>query len=191
MEKIPLTNGWIAYAADFLTQEEAWKLYEHFEATLDWESGEIQLFGKKHPIPRLEAYYAEDGRSYGYSGKKLTIRPFTPALLEIKQKIEAWSGERFNAVLANYYRNGQDSNGWHADNEPELGENPVIASISLGAVRRFDLRNNETREQKQLLLEHGSLLLMGGALQHYWKHQVAKTKRVDTGRINLTFRWVN
>jgi alkylated DNA repair dioxygenase AlkB len=90
----------------------------------------------------------------------------------------------------NLYRNGQDSNGWHADNEPELGINPVIASLSLGATRRFDLRHNLSNKKISIDLTNGSLLLMKGEMQHFWKHQIAKSKKVDAARVNLTFRWV-
>jgi len=106
----------------------------------------------------------------------------------LKKKIETVSGESFNCVLANLYRDGKDSNGWHADNEKELGRNPVIASISLGAARRFDLKHNTKVDSKQLVLPHGSLLIMGGMMQHHWKHCIAKTAKIIQPRINLTFR---
>jgi alkylated DNA repair dioxygenase AlkB len=117
--------------------------------------------------------------------------PMSKSLLDIEQKLEAYTDEAFTTVLLNLYRDGQDSNGWHADNEKELGVNPVIASVSLGASRFFHLKHNTDTSQKlKLELTHGSLLLMEGATQHFWKHQIAKTAKAVAPRINLTFRKV-
>jgi len=190
MTTLAVQNGTIFFEEEFLNQEEADLLFKHFEATLPFHQGTITLFGKTHTIPRLEAFFATENKTYSYSGKTLETHPFTPELLALKSKIEAISQEQFNCVLVNLYRNGQDSNGWHADNEPELGKNPVIASLSLGATRRFDLRHNLTNEKISFDLTNGSLLLMKGEMQHFWKHQIVKTKKVNEGRINLTFRWV-
>jgi alkylated DNA repair dioxygenase AlkB len=146
------------------------------------------LFGKTYATPRLESLHVIEGKTYHYSGNTLISHPFTEDLEDIKNKIELVSGESFNCVLANLYRDGKDSNGWHADNEKELGINPVIASISLGAERRFDLKHTASGASKQLILPHGSLLIMGGAMQHHWKHCIAKSMKVLVPRINLTFR---
>jgi alkylated DNA repair dioxygenase AlkB len=181
-------NGTLIYYESFLSQVEADLLFKYFKETLPFHQGTITLFGKTHAIPRLEAFFATENRTYTYSGKTLQTHPFTTELLALKSKIEAISLEKFNCVLVNLYRNGQDSNGWHADNEPELGKNPVIASVSLGATRRFDLRHNLTNEKISFDLTNGSLLLMKAEMQHFWKHQIAKTKKVNEGRINLTFR---
>ena len=117
--------------------------------------------------------------------------PMSKSLLDIEQKLEAYTNETFTTVLLNLYRDGQDSNGWHADNEKELGVNPVIASVSLGASRFFHLKHNTDKSQKlKLELTHGSLLLMEGTTQHFWKHQIAKTAKAVAPRINLTFRKV-
>ena len=191
MTTLAVQNGTIFFEEEFLNQEEADLLFKHFEETLPFHQGTITLFGKTHAIPRLEAFFATENKTYSYSGKTLETHPFTPELLALKSKIEAISQEQFNCVLVNLYRNGQDSNGWHADNEPELGKNPVIASLSLGATRRFDLRHNLTNEKISFDLTNGSLLLMKGEMQHFWKHQIVKTKKVNEGRINLTFRWVD
>jgi alkylated DNA repair dioxygenase AlkB len=190
MQRIDLQDGWIGYIENFIPLEDQLQLYETLRDELQWESGEIKVFGKVYTLPRLEAFYAELGKSYGYSGKQMNVREFDSTLLALKNKIEEKSAERFNSVLANWYRDGQDSNGWHADNEKELGKNPVIASLSLGETRRFDLRHTKTKEKVQLELKSGSLLIMGGELQHFWKHQIAKTKKVKAGRINLTFRMI-
>lgn len=190
MTSLTVQNGTLIFDEAFLNQEEANSLFEQFEATLPFQQGEITLFGKAHPIPRLEAFFATENKTYSYSGKTLKTHPFTAELLALKSKIEAISQQKFNCVLVNLYRNGQDSNGWHADDEPELGKNPVIASLSLGATRRFDLRHNLTNEKMSFNLSNGSLLLMKGEMQHFWKHQIAKTKKVNAPRINLTFRWI-
>jgi alkylated DNA repair dioxygenase AlkB len=190
MTTLAVQDGTLLFNEAFLSQEEANLLFKHFEATLPFHQGTITLFGKTHAIPRLEAFFATENKTYSYAGKTLQTHPFTTELLTLKSNIEAISQEKFNCVLVNLYRNGQDSNGWHADNEPELGKNPVIASLSLGATRRFDLRHNLTNEKLSFDLTNGSLLLMKGEMQHFWKHQIAKTKKVDTARINLTFRWV-
>jgi alkylated DNA repair dioxygenase AlkB len=188
IEKIVLKDGWIRFIPTFLNEDFANQLFEHLQQTIQWQQGEIVLFGKKYATPRLEAFYADNQKSYGYSGQRLITHEFTKELNEIRQKLTLEIGTSFNSVLLNLYRTGNDSNGWHADNEPELGKNPIIASLSLGATRRFDLKHNTTKEQLSFHLNHGSLLIMGGELQHHWKHQIAKTKKVNEPRINLTFR---
>jgi len=190
MNELKIENGQVFFEEHFLTAEKAAIIFQQFQTSLPFQQGTINLFGKTHAIPRLEAFFATENQRYSYSGKTLITHTFTEELQELKENIEALCNEEFNSVLVNLYRNGQDSNGWHADNEPELGINPVIASVSLGATRRFDLKHNHTQKKISLELTHGSLLLMKGELQHYWKHQIAKTKKVTEPRINLTFRWV-
>ena len=138
------------------------------------------------PIPRLTAWHGAAG--YVYSGIRLTPAAWTPPLLELKALAERLAGERFNSVLLNLYRDGRDSVSWHADNEPGLGRDPVIASLSLGAVRRFQLKHRRLDERLALDLPHGSCLIMAGATQHHWLHQLPKTTRPVGPRINLTFR---
>lgn len=188
IEKIVLKDGWIRFIPTFLNEVIANQLFEQLQQTIQWQQGEIVLFGKKHATPRLEAFCADDQKSYGYSGQRLITHEFTKELNEIRKKLTLEIGTSFNSVLLNLYQTGNDSNGWHADNEPELGRNPIIASLSLGATRRFDLKHNTTKEQLSYYLNNGSLLIMGGELQHHWKHQIAKTKKVNEPRINLTFR---
>ena len=185
-----LQNGEIGFVPDFISQELANYYFKLFQESLSFQQGTITLFGKTHPIPRLEAFFGIDNQVYSYSGKTLETQSFTKELLEVKTLIEEISDEKLNCVLVNLYRDGKDSNGWHADNEPELGKNPVIASLSLGASRRFDLKHNTTKEKISIELNHGSLLIMKGEMQHYWKHQIAKTTKVSTPRINLTFRYI-
>jgi alkylated DNA repair dioxygenase AlkB len=188
MMKEILEDGWLLFEPEFLTGIESDLLFETLYTSLPWAQGKVKIFGKTHATPRLESLHVVDGKSYNYSGNALISHPFTSELNELKNKIEAFSGESFNCVLANLYRDGKDSNGWHADNERELGINPVIASVSLGSARRFDLKHTTTGELKQLILPHGSLLLMGGTMQHNWKHCIAKTTKIQQPRINLTFR---
>jgi alkylated DNA repair dioxygenase AlkB len=141
--------------------------------------------------PRLSAWYGDPGAIYSYSGLRLEPLPWTPVLLEIRQVVTDLAETPFNSVLLNLYRDGQDSMGWHSDAEPELGRNPVIASVSLGAVRRFVLRHKKRKEQHIALeLESGSVLVMGGALQHYWRHALPKIRQAVGPRINLTFRLI-
>jgi alkylated DNA repair dioxygenase AlkB len=188
MTKEIIEDGWLHFDPHFLSNEEADILFHTLETTLPWAQGSVTLFGKTYPTPRLESLHVRGNKSYSYSGNTLHQHPFTPELLALKAKIDALVGVQFNCVLANFYRDGKDSNGWHADNERELGKNPIIASISFGCARRFDLKHSTTSERKQLMLTHGSLLIMGGSMQHHWKHCIAKSTKIIGPRINLTFR---
>jgi alkylated DNA repair dioxygenase AlkB len=157
-----------------------------------WRQDPITVFGKSYSQPRLTALYGNQDLSYGYSGIRMQPLPWTKTLLEIKNKIESITPVKFTTVLLNLYRDGKDSNGWHADNEKELGINPYIASLSLGQSRDFHLKHNTKKEQRiKIELHHGGLLLMGGTTQHFWKHQIAKTAKPIGPRINLTFRVVH
>jgi alkylated DNA repair dioxygenase AlkB len=156
------------------------------QAQTDWRQEIARIMGRTVPIPRLTAWHGEAG--YVYSGIRLEPRPWTPILLELKAIAEGLAGQPFNSVLLNLYRDGRDSVSWHADDEPGLGPEPVIASLSLGAARRFLLRHRHTRARVAVVLGHGSCLVMSGAIQHHWQHQVPKTARPVGPRINLTFR---
>jgi alkylated DNA repair dioxygenase AlkB len=149
------------------------------------------MFGKKVMQPRLTALYGDEGISYSYSGITMEPIPWSKTLLEIKGKVEEVAEARFSHVLLNFYRDGQDSMGWHRDNEASLGPEPVIASVSFGVSRRFQFRNYVDKKEKlQIELGHGSLLLMKGACQDRWEHQIPKSKKVSGERINLTFRLI-
>lgn len=187
--KLPLKNAEITYYPNFFSESKAAYYFQKFLKETPWQQDDIKVFGKIYPQPRLTALYGTEGRSYTYSGITMNPKPFTSDLFSILAHIEKAGQEKFNAVLLNLYRNGNDSNGWHSDDEKELGENPVIASVSFGAQRYFHLKNKkDARETYKLSLSHGSLLLMAGATQHYWQHQLPKTKMVQEPRINLTFR---
>lgn len=184
-----LPDANVTYYPNFFNPQKADELFAQLKTEIPWQQDHITVFGKTHPQPRLTALFGNEGKSYGYSGIVMQPHGWNPLLLFIKQAVEAICGEQFTTVLLNYYRDGKDSNGWHADNEKELGNNPVIASVSLGAQRFFHLRHNSDKNLTQkILLEHGSLLLMKGTTQHFWKHQIPKTAKPIGPRINLTFR---
>ena len=169
---------------------------EHLKNTLieetPWRQEKIVLWGKEHLQPRLSAWYGDAGNAYSYSGIKLEPSPWTATLLRIREDIERMTGHCFNSVLLNLYRDEHDSVGWHSDDEIELGKHPAIASLSLGETRIFKLRHKTRKDQKTVLvpLGDGSLLLMTGATQHFWRHAVDKEKKPKGARLNLTFRTV-
>jgi alkylated DNA repair dioxygenase AlkB len=185
--KIP--NADIEYYQNFFESNRANELFEKLKNEIPWQQDNITVFGKTYSQPRLTALFGNEGKPYAYSNIVMQPNPWNPLLRLIKDEIEEVSKANFTTVLLNLYRDGKDSNGWHADNEKELGLNPVIASLSLGAERSFHLRHNTIKEQKlKINLEHGSLLLMKGETQHFWKHQISKTAKPIGPRINLTFR---
>lgn len=155
-----------------------------------WTQNKVRMFGKVHPEPRLVAWYGDEDRRYSYSGIRLKPLPWTPTLLHLKEVCERFAQARFNTVLVNLYRDGQDTVGWHSDDEPELGTDPVIASLSLGAPRTFRLRNRSSRETRTVDLPSGSLLVMSGRCQADWEHQLPRRARVLERRLNLTFRTI-
>jgi alkylated DNA repair dioxygenase AlkB len=173
------------------TPDEASRLFEALRAGVHWCQEEILIFGQRRLVPRQVAWHGDAGASYTYSGTDHQPAPWTPELEYIRRRVHELSGAAFNAVLLNLYRDGRDGMGWHADDEPELGRNPQIGSVSLGATRRFCLRHRRRKDLRvDLDLQHGSLLLMGGATQHHWVHALPKTQRAVGERINLTFRLV-
>jgi len=189
VELIELTDGDILWVRHFLAIDEANQLMQSLQQEIPWRQDSIRIAGKETPIPRLQAWFGDEGMSYTYSGLTLEPTPWSDTLNAIKHRIEDYSDCHFNSLLANLYRDENDSVGWHADDEPELGENPTIASLSLGEPRDFVLKHRKHPEQKiRLSLQNGDLLVMKGALQHHWLHQVPKSKTACGPRINLTFR---
>jgi alkylated DNA repair dioxygenase AlkB len=177
---------------DFLGPNEADHLLDELTNTLEWRQDSITLFGKSHPIPRLQCFIAQPGVRYRYSNLTMEGCGFPRALESIKQKIEAKTNYSFNAVLCNLYRDGHDCMGWHSDNEVELGEDPVIASLSLGSQRTFRFRAlKNKKETVDFELSHGSLLIMHAGVQKEWEHSVPRRLRVKQPRINLTFRLID
>jgi alkylated DNA repair dioxygenase AlkB len=174
-----------------LRPDEAGELFAELRRTIDWQQESILMFGRRVLVPRLVAWHGDPGTSYTYSGTLHQPLPWTSPLARIRDRVSELSCARFNAVLLNLYRDGRDGMGWHADDEAELGRDPVIASVSLGATRRFCLRHRRRRNLKlDLPLPHGSLLCMSGPTQHHWVHALPKTRAAVGERINLTFRLV-
>lgn len=184
----PVQDGRLYWHPHFWTPETAHHLYLQLDQTLPWQQQPIRMYGREVLQPRLQAWCGE--AVYTYSGLTMHPHPWTPALLAIRNQLEALLGVRFNSVLANKYRDGEDYMGWHQDNEPELGVEPVIASVSLGETRRFVLRHLKTQQKLEFSLASGSLLVMAGELQTHWQHTVPKTRKPKQPRINLTFRSV-
>lgn len=187
MQPHELQDALILYDPAFLEDAESAALLAALLSSVPWK----QESGRFGPQPRLTAWYADGGMTYSYSGVTHIGLDWTPVLAELKARVEAACDAKFNSALLNRYRTGADSMGWHADDEAELGREPVIASVSLGAVRRFRLRHNRTRETVNFDLSSGSLLVMAGACQHFWQHAVPKTKAACGERLNLTFRWMH
>jgi alkylated DNA repair dioxygenase AlkB len=166
------------------------RLFQELLTGTEWRHDAIQIYGRQIPLPRLTAWYGDEGASYTYSGIEMNPVSWTPTLLSIKDRIEAAAGVHFNSVLLNLYRDGRDGVAWHQDNEPELGKNPVIGSVSFGETRTFQLKHRSRKDLGivNIDLSHGSFLLMKGPTQHFWRHRLPKTPRVLKPRVNLTFR---
>lgn len=190
--ELQLPNAELIYYPEYFGTEEADQYFNELLQQTNWRQEDIKVFGKTYQQPRLTALYGDSGKPYSYSNITMYPEIFTTLLKKIKSKIEQVSEHSFNTVLLNLYRDGKDSNGWHADNEKELGKNPTIASISFGETRPFHFKHRTIKtESHKLNLTHGSLLIMKGEIQHYWLHQIAKTKKPIAPRINLTFRYIN
>lgn len=186
---LPLKDSEITYFPVFLDAQEANEYFRKLKTKVPWQQDTIKVYGKTYPQPRLTALYGNNGKPYSYSNIIMQPQVFSKELLAIKQKIEEITQIEFTSCLLNLYRDGRDSNGWHADDEKELGGNPAIASISLGHERFFYFRHKKDKNLKhKILLKHGSLLLMQGETQHFWQHQIPKTSKSIGERINLTFR---
>lgn len=169
-------------------EPDADQLFAQLCEQVDWQQREIRLFGRTLWQPRLLGWYGD--ADYRYSGQTLKARPVPPLLKRLQLRSEQVTGCRFNCVLANMYRDQQDSMGWHSDNEPELGNNPAIASVSFGEERVFELQHRGSREKRLLTLGNGSILLMAGNLQLLWRHRLPKQSKPCGPRINLTFRYI-
>lgn len=179
------------YRVNFIDQSTGDYLLQKFITESPWKQSTQKMWDKEYLTPRLTAWHGDVGTDYSVSGKISNPNPWTPELLILKQKVEAAAGIRFNSVLLNYYRDGNDSVAWHSDRESVLGKNPVIASVSFGQVRCFDIRNKaDHKEHYTVKLEHGSFLLMKEGLQEHWEHRIAKSLKPMKARINLTFRMV-
>lgn len=179
----------LEYYPNFFDFNKANAFLEQLKSDVPWQQDEITIYGKTINQPRLTALYGNEGKPYRYSNIVMQPHQWSSLIMFIKNEIEIVCNQNFTTVLLNYYRNGNDSMGWHADDEKELGRNPIIASVSFGAERIFQMKHNTIPNLKQnIRLEHGSLLLVKGTTQHYWKHQIPKTSKPTGARINLTFR---
>jgi alkylated DNA repair dioxygenase AlkB len=182
-------DGLVELVPSFVPAERCATTFESLRAALPFEAKEIRIMGRSVMQPRLTAWIGDEGAAYRYSGVLHVPQPWPEALAELRAGVSEAAGVAFNSVLCNLYRGGTDSMGMHSDSEPELGRNPVIASLSLGAVRRFQLRHRKRRGVGlDLDLPDGSLLIMGGALQHHYRHGVPKQPSIEGARMNLTFR---
>jgi alkylated DNA repair dioxygenase AlkB len=187
-EPVILENGEYIYIPSFFDVKTANSYLEAFKHKIIWKQESMNMYGKQVLFPRLTSWYGASDKAYSFSGIKLNPNPWIDELIEIKKMIEPLCEVEFNSVLLNLYRDGNDSISWHTDAEKELGINPIIASVNFGAERKFQIKHNRTLETHDIILKHGSLLIMRGELQHYWKHQVPKQKNITKERINLTFR---
>lgn len=189
---LPLEDGSLSYFPCFFSEAEADALFDDCLHSLAWRQDSLRIADRLIPIPRLQCWYGDTGTDYSYSRLKLIPLPWTDLLQGIRSRVEACSEHAFNAVLANCYRDGRDSVDWHSDDEPELGRQPVIASLSLGAARCFELKHRSKRHLKplKLTLAHGSLLIMRADTQHHWRHRLPKDPTITAPRINLTFRQI-
>jgi alkylated DNA repair dioxygenase AlkB len=189
-ERLPVSDAEILLYRDIDLGSPPEGLLARLAADTPWRSDTITLWGRSYRQPRLTAWYGDPGATYAYSGISLAPLPWTPTLAGLRRRVEKLCGHSFNSVLLNYYRDQQDCMGLHADDEPELGERPVIASLSLGATRTFILRHRRERLTFRIALPSASLLLMRGATQQNWKHGIDRERKVCGVRINLTFRRV-
>ncbi len=189
---INIPDGTLIYYPDFFAVKDANFYFNVLLRNIAWQQDTITVFGKTYLQPRLTALYANNDKPYSYSNINMLPHMFFSELDSIKSRVEAVTKTNFTSCLLNLYRNGNDSNGWHSDNEKSLGNDPVIASVSFGAQRMFQLKHKTNKALKQnILLSHGSLLVMKGKTQEFWKHQIPKTTQKVTPRINLTFRYIN
>ena len=186
---LDLPDADVTYWPAYFGPDDRTRLLEELLGTTAWRQDSITMYGKPVPIPRLQAWYGDPGRTYTYSNIEMAPQPWTAALLEVKSAIEPAAGVTFNSVLCNRYRHGGDGVAWHSDDEPELGVDPVIGSVSFGATRPFRFRHRHDPDlTHELDLAPGSLLVMRGSTQACWKHQIAKTTKPVGERVNLTFR---
>jgi alkylated DNA repair dioxygenase AlkB len=191
LEPLAVPDADLRFMHAFYPPDECAVLFAALLEQTPWRQERIEVWGKVHEQPRLTSWHGDPGTDYAYSGVTLATCPWTPVLARLRRDIEAATGHRYNSVLLNYYRDGADSMGMHSDDEPELGPQPVIASLSYGVARTFTLRHKRSKRTVKLDLTDGSLLLMAGTLQAHWQHGINKTAKLVGPRLNLTFRFVS
>lgn len=189
-ETLQMPNADVTMFRVFFSHAESDRFFLSLLTQTQWRQDKIRIYGKQINLPRLTAWYGDPGKSYSYSGISMDPSPWTETLLEIKSRVDREAQVRLNSVLLSLYRDGNDSLSWHQDDEPELGEDPVIASVSFGATRAFQFRYKPDKNLSKVSIDltHGSLLIMKGPTQRFWMHQVPKTSKLVSPRINLTFR---
>jgi alkylated DNA repair dioxygenase AlkB len=188
---LELPDAVFEYYPNFFTKEKADELYNLLYKNIPWQQDRITVYGKNYQQPRLTALFGNEGKPYKYSNIIMNPHAWNPLLIFIKESIEEKANHNFTTVLLNLYRDERDSNGWHSDNEKELGRNPIIASLSLGEERTFQIKHNTRKDTKQnIILKHGSLILMKEGSQIHYKHQIPKSTKAKNPRINLTFRTI-
>lgn len=186
---LPGADLW--FAPDWMPSGQADALFEALREGVEWETHRIRLFGREVDSPRLSCWIGDAGTAYTYSGTRFEPRPWPSPLLEVRRRLSRELDCGFNSALANRYRDGRDYMGWHSDNEAALGQRPVIASLSLGATRRFVLKHrHDASRKREILLPHGSLLVMRGDTQQNYRHALPRTASTVGERINLTFRGI-
>ena len=188
--KLQMRNADVSYYSNLISHDAANLWFEWLKDKLAWQQAHITVYGKTHPIPRLQAFYAAKPLKYKYSGETFIADIWPAELAQLRDLAEQTCGAKFNCVLANYYRNGQDTMGWHADDEAELGKQPTIASFTFGCEREFLFKHRLSGEQQKVTLQHGSLLIMARDTQEFWFHSLPKRTKITDGRINLTFRYI-
>ncbi|PRP99676.1 alpha-ketoglutarate-dependent dioxygenase AlkB family protein [Enhygromyxa salina] len=188
-EAIAATGASIWLRRDFLPPQAATKLLGRLIDVVPWRHDKIRVFGKEHDLPRLQQWYGDPGQVYVWSGIEMQPLPWAPEIAKVRDAVQRATKRKFNSVLLNYYRDGNDTVGWHSDDEPGLGLDPFIASVSVGVERDFVLRRiGDPKRQLSVSLSNGSLLVMSGQTQATWQHAVPRRKRVKGPRVNLTFR---
>ena len=186
-----LADADVHWLRQWLPATDATALQRSLVAEVPWEVHRIRMFGRTVDSPRLSCWIGDADAHYRYSGTDFVPRPWTPSLQQVRERLQQHTGKRFNSALLNRYRDGDDAMGWHSDNEPELGSDPLIASVSLGGARRFLLRRRDNHARRaEVTLDHGDLLLMGGGSQRHYQHSLPRTTRPVAERINLTFRLI-
>ncbi len=183
-------GGIVNFYGKIFDRKAADYFYNILLETINWQNDEAVIFGKKIITKRKVAWYGYEHFSYTYSNNTKTAMPWTAELLELKQAVETTSGENFNSCLLNLYHTGEEGMAWHSDGEKDLKKEGAIASVSFGAERKFCFKHKKTSEKVELLLPHGSLLIMKGQTQANWLHRLPPTKKISTPRINLTFRTI-
>jgi alkylated DNA repair dioxygenase AlkB len=185
-----LPQATLVYIPDFLSKKEANVYYNEIQNTLPWRQEAIRIYGKDVVSPRLQSWHGDRDTLYRYSNIKMQPNAWVSCLSELKSRCEEAVDAKYNSVLVNYYRDGNDAMGWHADDESELDVDPTIASLTLGCERTFSFKHIKTKQRIDIPLANGSLLIMTGTTQRYWQHALPRRKRITQGRINLTFRYI-